>query len=282
MNIQDPLVSVEWLKAHLESPNLKIVDGTWIPDWVAPQGTAKLKYQEKHIPSAVYFDIDEICDKSSYLPHMLPSEEVFSNEVGKLGISESDHVIVYDDNNYMASARVWWMFRAMGHTDVQVLDGGFAEWDLEYGEIVERETQQVSNCKYKAQFKTDLVESTVTILNDYNNPSLQIFDARPDGRFRGVEPEPRDNLSSGHIPNSINIPHNNLIDSKGKIRKSKELEGIFGDLTERIICTCGSGVSAAVLALALARLGKFNVSVYDGSWCAWAHNSQHPIAVGSS
>lgn len=280
MNKQDPLVSVKWLKAHLESPNLKIIDGTWIPDWVAPKGTALSKYKKKHIPTSVYFDIDEICDKNSNLPHMLPTEEVFSTETGKLGISESDQVIVYDDNGYMASARVWWMFRAMGHNDVRVLDGGFAEWKKEYGEMVAQEYTEVSNCQYHAKFKADLTSSTEAVEND--NSKSQIIDARPAGRFLGTEPEPRANLRSGHIPNSVNIPHDRVIDRNGRIHNSKELEDIFGDLEERIICTCGSGVSAAILALALARLGKFDVSVYDGSWCAWAQNSEHPIAVGST
>lgn len=283
MTNNDPLVTTEWLKANLDAPNLKVVDGTWIPDWVAPRGTARSNYLQKHIPSAVYFDIDEICDKNSTLPHMLPSEKVFSEEVGKFGISNDDLVIVYDANNYMASARVWWMFRAMGHENVLVLDGGLSSWLKTYEDSLEQGDWQITPRNFRARSMPDLIADTnsVSQTSSKNQGShTRILDARPAGRFHGTEPEPRENLRSGHIPNSINIPHNKVIDSEGLILKSSELQSIFSEVTKKSICTCGSGVSAAVLALAMARLGKFDVSVYDGSWCAWAQNSEHPIATG--
>ena len=283
MTDTDPLVTTEWLRANLQAPKLKVVDGTWIPDWVAPHGTARSNFLQKHIPSSVYFDIDEICDKNSTLPHMLPSEKVFSKEVGKLGISNDDLVIVYDANNYMASARVWWMFRAMGHENVQVLDGGLSSWLKTNEDSVEHGRRQITPCNFIARSMPHLTTDTESVSHTSRKNQgshTHILDARPSGRFQGSKPEPRENLPSGHIPNSTNIPHDKVIDSAGLIRKSNELQKIFNQVAEKSICTCGSGVSAAVLALALARLGKFDVSVYDGSWCAWAQNSEHPIATG--
>lgn len=280
----DPLVSAEWLSAHLDAPKIKIVDGTWIPDWVSTRGTAHSRFLENHIPGAVYFDIDEVCDENSTFPHMLPSESKFSKNVGDLGISNDDHIIVYDSNNFMASARVWWMFRTMGHLNVSVLDGGMNVWSNEYGELTESGQQEVQTRNYTTNFQKHLIADTNTILAlvlENSEPNLQILDARPERRFQGIDPEPRKNLLSGHIPSSVNIPHDQVIGTDGRILDSNNLINIFDTVNPRTICSCGSGVSAAVLALALARLGNFDVSVYDGSWCAWAHNSQHPIVVGS-
>lgn len=283
MPLSDPLITVDWLKKHLDDPNVKIVDGTWIPGWLAPSGTARSKYSQKHIPKAVYFDIDDICEDNSNLPHMMPSEEVFSRKVGGLGIGNADHIIVYDSNNYMASARIWWMFRLMGHTNVRVLDGGLTSWIECYPTSIENDRIVPKQCEFKSNFQPNLIEDTSSVLaasENTNHKQTLIIDARPKGRFLGIDPEPRKELPSGHIPNSLNIPHDQVVCENGQFLKSKDLRKIFTKIAEKTICTCGSGVTAAVLALALARLGKFDISVYDGSWCAWAQDSKNPIAIG--
>lgn len=279
----DPLVTVDWLKKHLDDPNVKIVDGTWIPSWIAPAGTARSTYSQKHIPKAVYFDIDDICENSSTLPHMVPTEEVFSKKVGRLGIANADHIVVYDSNNYMASARIWWMFRLMGHTNVRVLDGGLNSWIERFATSTAKDCIVPEQCEFKSNFQPNLIADTVSVLtaSEYTDPNqIQILDARPKGRFLGINPEPRKELPSGHIPNSLNIPHELVIRENGQFLKSNDLSKIFSKIAEKTICTCGSGVTAAVLALALARLGKFDISVYDGSWCAWAQDPMNPIATG--
>ena len=277
MDTQDPIVSAEWLLSNISAPDLRIVDATWFPSWTAGAGAGRRQYESGHIPGAVYFDIDVIADTSSDLPHMLPDQVKFSSHVRKLGLGDGHRIIIYDSNDFFASARVWWMFRVMGHRDVHVLDGGRRAW-LRAGGELEDLPPMVTERHYTPRVRTDLVRTTQQVREASEEGSAKVLDARPAGRFAGAAPEPREGLASGHIPNSTNVPSASLVGSDGRLVPEEQLLKLLAPYRdEPVIATCGSGVSAAVIALALARLGNWDVAIYDGSWTQWASDPANPI-----
>lgn len=275
----DPLVKADWLLEHLEAPNVHVLDATWVPPFLKDRPTGAALYRAGHIPGAQYFDIDEIADKASGLSHMLPSAAVFSEEVGQLGIDNQAHIIVYDDNGFFASARAWWMFRTMGHDNVQVLDGGLQAWRLAGGAVT-TDIATPAQKHFDARHNPAMVRDQSRMLGHVEAQDVKILDARDIGRFNGSSPEPRAGLPSGHIPGSFCVPAGSLLTPDKTLKPAQDLRPILSDfLSSDVITSCGSGVSAAVIALALARLGKFDAALYDGSWSEWAANSDNPIAT---
>jgi thiosulfate/3-mercaptopyruvate sulfurtransferase len=280
-SMDSPLVSAEWLVKRLHSSDIVVLDATF---FLPNQGRdADQEYFAAHIPGARFFDIDAIADKSNPLPHMLPSPEFFAESVGRLGIDNHTHVVVYDNNSFMASARVWWTFRVFGHDRVSVLDGGFANWKSK-GLPIDADRVIVEPRLFKAAFDSNLVRNLGEIKALVGDAAAEIIDARSPGRFAGTEAEPRPGIRSGHIPGSKNLFFKRLIDEPTQCLKSvaeirKEFESIGTDFEKPIVTTCGTGVTASVLALGLYCLGHESVAVYDGSWTEWGSRNDTLIDV---
>ena len=277
----DAVVTTEWLAAHLGEADLRVVDGSWhMPQ--AKRDPAR-EYTEAHLPGAVFFDIDGIADHSSGLPHMLPSADVFAKAVGALGIGEGDRVIVYDSRGVVSAARVWWTFRVFGHDGVAVLDGGLPKWRAEGRPLASGVATPTARA-FRARFRPELVRDVSQIKANLDTHREQILDARSRGRFAGTEPEPRAGLRGGHIPGSLNLPYDDLHAAGGTLRSPDELRAAFVgakvDLGRPIVTTCGSGITASVLALALHRIGRPDAAVYDGSWTEWASRRDTPARQG--
>lgn len=271
MDTQQTTVSAEWLAAHVTSDNLRILDATWyLPN---EPGDAWNEYLQAHVPGAVFFDLDQVSDRQSSLPHMLPREEAFSDAAGEMGIDNRTQVVVYDAKGMFSAARVWWMFRAFGHRAVAVLDGGFPEWRRQ-GHAVESGQVAPSRTIFRGRLDGSMVRDLTQVLESHRSGTAQIVDARGAARFRGESPEPRPGLRCGHIPGSINLPFTDLIDPRtGKLLSVEGLRARFSergvDIGQPIITTCGSGVTAAVPYLAASILGARALSLYDGSWAEW-------------
>lgn len=280
LSANSPLVSTEWLATHLDAPDVRVVDGSWyMPNL---QRDPRAEYEREHIPGAVYFDIEEIADTTSPYPHMLPLPEKFSSRVRAMGIGDGTRVVVYDGAGLYSSPRVWWMFRVMGFSDVVVLDGGLKKWKAE-GRALNDERPRPSPRHFTARRNAPLVRDVAAMLHNLDTCAEQVIDARGATRFKATEPEPRPGLANGHIPGSSNLPSALLVNSDGTLKSPEELQRLFDDaglnLKRPIITTCGSGVSACILALGLAVLGRDNVAVYDGSWSEWGALKGLPIEV---
>ena len=275
------LVTTQWLAEHLDAPDVRIVDGSWyLP---ADGRDPRAEYAERHIPGAVFFDIDDISDEKNPLPHMLPSPEKFSSRVRKLGLGDGVRIVVYDGGNMMAAARVWWMFRVFGHEDIAVLDGGLPKWMSE-GRPVDDAPVIPRERHFTARMNTFLVRDLEQMRRNIDSAREQVVDARGPGRFAGSEPEIRPGLRSGHIPGSVNLPYASLLRPDATVRSDEDiraaLAGIGVDPARPVATTCGSGISASFLALALNLIGARNVAVYDGSWTEWGGREDTPVATG--
>jgi thiosulfate/3-mercaptopyruvate sulfurtransferase len=278
----DPLVSTEWLAAHLGDANVKIVDATFKLPGVMPLPIDD--FLAAHIPGAVFFDVDAVSDHSSSLPHMYPDGQQFARDVGALGISSDDTVVVYDSGGWVAAPRAWWMFLSFGHGNVRVLDGGLKKWRAE-GRPVESGKASPKPGKFTATFDSAYVRSQAQLVSNLSSHREQVVDARPANRFDGSAAEPRPGLRGGHIPGSRSVPYAKLFDAAtGTMKPLDDLRAAFAgaglDLGKPVVTTCGSGVSAAVLTLALYRLGVRGSALYDGSWSEWGMQDGPPVATG--
>ena len=275
----DSLVSTEWLAQRLDAPDLRVVDGTW---YLPSQGkNGRAEFETQHIPGAVFFDIDEIADTDSGLPHMLPSPEKFSARVRKLGLGDGNRIVVYDQHGMMSAARVWWTFRVFGHKDVAVLDGGLPKW-LREGRPVEDRPPQPRERHFTARLNNLMVRDGAQIRRNLDERREQVVDARSAGRFNGTDAEPRPGLRRGHIPGSFNVPYGTLLDPATQTFLPAEaiaarFRGAGVDLAKPIVTSCGSGVTAAILSFALHLIGHNDVALYDGSWAEWGRPGDTPV-----
>ena len=275
----DPLISADWLLANANAAHVRILDATWVPPFLKDRPNGRACFNEKHIPGAQYFDIDEIADQETEFSHMLPTPGVFADKVGALGVDNDSQVIVYDSNGFFASARAWWMFRTMGHNQVHVLDGGLDAW-VSAGGTTAAVSPAPEPKSYEASFNLGLVRGLQSMRAHVDAQDTKILDARDTGRFNGASPEPRADLPSGHMPGSLCVPASTLITSDKHMKPADELRPSLQEFVSTpVVTSCGSGVSAAVIALALARLGNWDAAIYDGSWSEWASHSDNPIAT---
>jgi thiosulfate/3-mercaptopyruvate sulfurtransferase len=278
----DALVSTEWLAAHLESPDVRIVDASfYLP---AQKRDPKAEFAKQHIPGAVFFDIDEIADKSNPLPHMLPTPRQFAIQVAALGLGTGNKIVVYDTTPMTGACRVWWMFRAMGHTDVAILDGGLPKWMAEGRPVTDAATAAREK-PFTPRFTADLVRSIEDVRSLLENGKEQVIDARAANRFRGEVPEARPGLRIGHMPGAFNLPYTDLIDPKtGTMRPQADLKAAIAksgiDPATKVTASCGSGVTACVVALGLYLTGAPDAAIYDGSWTEWGGRQDTPIVTG--
>ncbi|MEQ8896416.1 MAG: 3-mercaptopyruvate sulfurtransferase [Roseovarius sp.] len=275
------LVSTDWLAAHLKDPDLRILDGTMFLPGTGRD--ARAEYAETHIPGARFFDIDEVSDQRSDLPHMAPPVEKFMSRLRAMGVGDGHQVVVYDTHGLFSAARVWWLFRLMGQTDIAVLDGGLPKWIAEGRETEDMEPiirDRHMTVRRQAHMIKDVTQvSAASKLGDY-----EILDARSPARFRGEEPEPREGLRSGHVPSSKNVHYRALMNDDGTMKDADGLRAVLEktgvDLSRPVITTCGSGVTAAIINLALERIGKTDHALYDGSWAEWGAFGTVPVATG--
>jgi len=264
------IVSTDWLEEHLEAPDIRIIDSSWY--FPHEKRNAEQEFMETHIPGACFFDIDKIKDDQTDLPHMLPPSEMFNSTMRKLGVGDGHKVVIYDGFGMRSAARLWWMFKVFGYSDVVVLDGGFPKWIKEdrliTADLTAREIRHLTIFEDKS-----IVVDSDDVLRATKLNHCSIIDARSEGRFLGKEPEPRSGLRSGSIESSINVPYETLLNDDFTFKKKKEILDIFSQkgvvFNNYIITTCGSGVTAAVLYLALDEIGCTKISLYDGSWAEW-------------
>ncbi|MDQ8727760.1 3-mercaptopyruvate sulfurtransferase [Bradyrhizobium sp. LHD-71] len=279
----DPLVSTKWLADHLHDKNLKVLDASFKMPGVTP--LPKEDYERAHIPHAVFFDVDAISDHANSLPHMFPDAEQFGRDIGTLGIGNADTVVLYDSGGWVAAPRAWWMFVTFGHEKkVRVLDGGLKKWIAE-GHPVQGGNVMIKPATFKATFDARRVRSIEQMIANLASKAEQVIDARSRERYEGSVQEPRPGLRPGHIPGSRNLPYNILFDATtGTMKPLDELRAAFSeigiDLRKPIATSCGSGVSAAVLTLALYRLGIENPALYDGSWSEWGLPDGPEVSTG--
>lgn len=274
------IVTADWLEKSLGSPDLRIVDASfYLP---AQKRNAAEEYAAAHIPGAVLFDQNAIADHSTDLPHMVPAPEVFAEAVGRMGISETDTIVIYDGIGVFASPRVWWLFRTMGAKTVFVLDGGMDGWRRD-GRPVTSELPEPPPATFTPRFEAARVTSLEAMKAIVSEGRVQIADARSAGRFAGTDPEPRAGLRSGHMPGARSMPVTQLTEG-GRLKPLAELrsalEGAGIDLSRPVVTSCGSGITAAIITLSLASLGHDDNTLYDGSWTEWGGRTDTPVVTG--
>jgi thiosulfate/3-mercaptopyruvate sulfurtransferase len=267
------LVSTDWLRKNFINKNIKILDCSW--HMPTTQRSGKLEFEQTHIPGSIFFDIDEFSDKNSEFPHTILPADIFSEMISNLGISNQDHIVVYDSLGIFSSPRVWWMFQYFGHKEVFILDGGLVKWLKEKKEIETGKGKKYPKTNFKVTENKSMLKIYDDIKNNIINNQFQVIDARSKGRFLGTEPEPRANLKSGSIQNSINLPWNECIDPETKcfLDKSlleKKFKALKIKLDQPVVFCCGSGVSACVIGKAFNIVNNNEPIIYDGSWSEWA------------
>jgi thiosulfate/3-mercaptopyruvate sulfurtransferase len=278
----DPLVSTDWLAAHIDDPKIRIIDASFKLPGVLPLPADD--YLAAHLPGAVFFDVDHIADPDASLPHMYPDAARFAREVAALGISTGDTVVAYDSGGWVAAPRAWWMFLSFGYPHVKVLDGGLKKW-LREGRPTHSGKVVPKPGKFQAKFDASYLRSQQQLVGNLATQAEQVIDARPRARFEGSAPEPRPALRGGHIPGSRSVPYAGLFDAAtGAMKPLEELRKIFSeagvDMAKPIVTSCGSGVSALVVTLALYRLGVRGSALYDGSWSEWGLPNGPAVATG--
>ena len=274
--MDDLFIEPKTLMSKLGNINLKILDATfYLPDSGL---VAEDEYKKKHIPNAIFFDINKIADPNNSLPHMIPSKDLFSKMMQNIGLNKDDEIIIYDNSPFLSSARAWFLFRYFGHDKISIMQGGIKNWENNGGNITQGNViLEKGNYIASAERKELVVNLNEMILASQNKKNV-ILDARSKKRFLGEALEPRPNLPSGHIPNSKSLPSSDLINKEGYLKSKDEINQIFNNInvntSDKIIATCGSGVSACVISIALFCLGKTDTPIYDGSWTEWASSGQ--------
>jgi len=281
MNYRHPevLAETDWLAEHLQAPDVRVVDASWYMP--TANRNARAEFEQAHIPGAVFLDIDEVADTGTDLPHMLPAPEKFSAMVRKLGLGDGNRIVIYDGTGLFSAPRVWWMFRVFGHDDVAVLNGGFPKWRRE-NRPVESGIPSPQPRHFTARINHLLVRDLDQLRANLESKAEQVVDARSAPRFAGREPEPRAGVRPGHIPGSFNLPYPDLVDPETQtLLPADQLAARFAaagvDIAKPVVASCGSGVTASALALALYLLGRNDVAVYDGSWAEWGSRPDTPI-----
>ncbi len=274
----DSLVSTDWLQENLEAPDLRIVDASWyMPD----EGRdPRAEYDAEHIPGAVFFDIDEISDLENPAPHMLPPAEKFASRVRKLGLGDGNRIVIYDGAGLFSAARVWWMLRVFGHNDVAVLDGGLPKWKSE-NRVLSDMPELPRERHFTARMNATMVRDLNQMKDNLETAREQVLDARSPARFKAEEPEPRPDVRGGHIPGATNLHYRSLLNSDGTMLRDDDLRQAFADagvdMNQPVVTSCGSGVTASILALGLHMLGHRQVALYDGSWTEWGAQTDTPV-----